>query len=215
MEQASGGVARVKAALARHPKWKTWTVAVALAAIFFVLFIVLLIRAASSAPVPTGVEPGQVASAGEEAGAAAGAGEGPVTEAGVAPPEGAGILGGATVPSSDGSSGASGKGAPEGDASVAETPSQESAFMTAKLHITEMPFSHAGLVAQLESDGFSHEDAVYAVDKLNMDWDAKAVEMAAQYVDTMEFTRADLVDQLMYEGFTGPQAEAAATAVGL
>ncbi len=71
------------------------------------------------------------------------------------------------------------------------------------------------LVAQLESDGFSHEDAVYAVDKLNMDWDAKAVEMAAQYVDTMEFTRADLVDQLMYEGFTGPQAEEAATAVGL
>ena len=39
--------------------------------------------------------------------------------------------------------------------------------------------------------------------------------MAAQYVDTMGFTRADLVDQLIYEGFTGPQAEAAATAVGL
>ena len=31
----------MKAAFARHPKWKTWTVAVALAAIFFVLFIVL------------------------------------------------------------------------------------------------------------------------------------------------------------------------------
>lgn len=213
MDQASGGVARVKDALARHPKWKTWAVAVALAAIFFVLFIVLLIRAVSSAPVPSDAEPGQVASAGVEA--MEGAGEGSVAEAGAALPEGAGILGGATVPSGDGPSGASGEGAPEGDAPVAETPSQESAFMAAKLHITEMPFSHAGLVAQLESEGFSHEDAVYAVDKLNMDWDAKAVEMAAQYVDTMEFTRADLVDQLIYEGFTGPQAEAAATAVGL
>lgn len=87
--------------------------------------------------------------------------------------------------------------------------------MAAKLHISEMPYSHAGLVSVLEGEGYSHDDAVFAVDRLNVDWNAKAVEMAAQYLDTMEFTRADLVDQLLYEGFSQEQAEAAATAVGL
>ncbi len=204
----------MKAALARHPKWKMWALAVALAAAFFVLFILLLVRAVSTEVVPSEAEAGQASRVGIEAGVGEGAGAGPAQAGGEAA-EGAGILGGATVPSGESAPGASGEEVPEGGAPVPETPSQENAFMAAKLHIAEMPFSHAGLVAQLESEGFSHEDAVYAVDKLNADWGAKAAEMAAQYVDTMEFTRADLIDQLMYEGFTGPQAEAAATAVGL
>ena len=78
-----------------------------------------------------------------------------------------------------------------------------------------MPYSHAGIVAALESEGYSHDDAVYAADQLGVDWNRKAAEMAAQYLDTMDFTREDLVDQLIYEGFTREQAEAGATAAGL
>lgn len=96
-----------------------------------------------------------------------------------------------------------------------ETPTQADAFMAAKLHMSEMPYSHAGMVAALEGEGYAHEDAVYAADKLGVDWNAKAGEMAVQYLETMDFTREDLVDQLIYEGFTREQAEGGATAAGL
>ena len=92
---------------------------------------------------------------------------------------------------------------------------QADAFMAAKLLMSEMPYSHAGMVAALEGQGHGHDDAVYAADKLGVDWNAKAAEMAAQYLETMEFTREDLVDQLQYEGFTREQADFGANAVGL
>lgn len=114
-----------------------------------------------------------------------------------------------------GSGGLIGGALAEGSTQQGETNAQSNAFMSAKLHIAEMPYSRGGMIKLLMNEGFTREDAEYAADKLNTDWQQEAVRMARQYVDTMPFSREDLLDQLQYEGFSLAQAEAAATAVGL
>lgn len=188
----------------KHSQWKIWAMACGLAVALFVVCLgaALSVTAAYedpnaevSAGASEGIEPG-----GSETGA--------VEEE----PASVGAVGGAVTDSEQAAAEADAQAA---GASHAETPAQTNAFMSAKLHMSEMPYSHAGIVAMLESEGYSHEDAVYAADRLGVDWNAKAAEMAQQYVNTMEFTREDLIDQLMYEGFTREQATAGVTAIGL
>ncbi len=199
---------RAAVLLSRHPQWKTWVLACALAV---VLFVAAGVGACILMPVPeepsasagsSGVEAGPLESGSASAENADGADEGAAR----------GAVGGAVAGVAD-----QGDAAEEGQTEVPaqETREQTNAFMSAKMHLEEMPYSHAGIVAALESEGYSHDDAVYAADKLGVDWNRKAAEMAAQYLDTMDFTREDLVDQLIYEGFTHEQAEAGATAAGL
>ena len=76
-------------------------------------------------------------------------------------------------------------------------------------------FSYDGLVEQLEYEGFSHEDAVYAVDNCGADWKEQAVEMAESYLSISTFSRSELIRQLIYEGFTREQAEYGVEANGL
>lgn len=78
-----------------------------------------------------------------------------------------------------------------------------------------MAFSRVGLIEQLEYEGFSNEDATYAVDNVGADWAEQAVLSAESYLDVTAFSRDGLVDQLIYEGFTAEQAEYGVTAVGL
>lgn len=218
------GDSRIKSAMEEHPHWKTWALACGLAVVLFAACIVVVAHV-----VGAGVDAGQEqASTGAQAGTLSGAAANesvPDAAAGAQGESGAaGAVGGVVASavangSQDSGEGAQGGGAADApgttSASVTETPTQANAFMSAKLHMSEMPFSRSGIVAVLESEGYSHDDAVYAADKLGVDWNTKAAEMAAQYVDTMEFTRDDLIDQLEYEGFTREQAEAGATAVGL
>lgn len=199
---------RAAALLSRHPQWRTWVLACALAV---ALLAAAGVGACALMPVPeepfasagsSGVEAGPLESSSTAAENADGADEGAAR----------GAVGGAVAGVAD-----QGDAAEEGQTEVPaqETREQTNAFMSAKMHLEEMPYSHAGIVAALESEGYSHDDAVYAADKLGVDWNRKAAEMAAQYLDTMDFTREDLVDQLVYEGFTREQAEAGATAAGL
>ena len=82
-------------------------------------------------------------------------------------------------------------------------------------------FSRAGLIQQLSSsygEGYSLADATYAVDSLNVDWNAQAVLSAKGYLALKPFSRAGLIQQLSSsygEGFTVAQATYAANAVGL
>ncbi len=77
-----------------------------------------------------------------------------------------------------------------------------------------MAFSRSGLIEQLEFEGFSHEDAVSAVDSCGADWFEQAAKKAQSYIDFMQFSRSGLIEQLEFEGFTHAQAEYGAEAVG-
>lgn len=88
----------------------------------------------------------------------------------------------------------------------APTKAQENATKMATSYLDTMPFSRSGLIEQLEFEGFTHEDAVYGVDNITVDWNEQAVKMATSYLDTMPFSRSGLIEQLEFEGFTHDQA---------
>lgn len=95
-----------------------------------------------------------------------------------------------------------------------ETLSQQNAVRRAEQYLSIMAFSKSGLISQLEYDGFSNEDATYAVNKLNVDWKEQAVKKAKQYLDLMAFSRSGLIEQLEYEGFTAAEATYAVDQIG-
>ena len=96
-----------------------------------------------------------------------------------------------------------------------ETVSQKNAVSKAKSYLMVMAFSRDGLVAQLEFDKFSTEDAAYGVDNAGADWNEQAAKKAQSYLDVMAFSRDGLIDQLVFDKFTREQAEYGVTKVGL
>lgn len=95
------------------------------------------------------------------------------------------------------------------------TTSQRNALSMANDYLDYTAFSPSGLIEQLEYEGFSNEDATWAVDNCGADWTAQADRMAAQYMDYSSFSHSGLVDQLVFEGFTQEQAEHGADSVEL
>ena len=100
------------------------------------------------------------------------------------------------------------------DNSTTVTTGQKNALKSAKAYIGSMPFSHDGLVKQLEFEGYSHEDAVYGADNCGADWNEQAAKSAEAYLSSMSFSRESLIEQLVYEGFTNEQAVYGAEANG-
>ncbi len=100
---------------------------------------------------------------------------------------------------------------------AASTKGQDNAVKQAKSYLKTMPFSRQGLIDQLSSpygSGFLEEEAVYAVDYLEsnklVDWNEQAVKCAKNYLKTMAFSRAGLIDQMSSDfgsRFTKEQAE--------
>lgn len=67
-------------------------------------------------------------------------------------------------------------------------------------------------------ENFTPEQAQYAVDTVDADWNAEAVEAAESYQELMPMSGAELLNQLTSEygeGFTQEQAQQAVAAVGL
>lgn len=95
------------------------------------------------------------------------------------------------------------------------TVSQQNALRAAAQYLNVMPFSHDGLIEQLEFEGYSTEDASFAADNCGADWNRQAELMAQQYLDSMPFSHSGLVEQLVFEGFTQEQAEHGVASVGL
>lgn len=105
--------------------------------------------------------------------------------------------------------------APLGPALPLSPASQANAVGLAQEYIEVSAFSRQGLIEQLEYSQFSTEDATYAVDSLNVDWNEQAAKKAKEYLDVSSFSRGGLIDQLEYGGFTPQQAEYGVAATGL
>ena len=84
---------------------------------------------------------------------------------------------------------------------------QENALAQARDYLDYSAFSRVGLVEQLEYEGYSHADAVWAVDELGVDWNEQAALKAEDYLEYSNFSKAGLVEQLVYEGFSQAQAQ--------
>lgn len=94
------------------------------------------------------------------------------------------------------------------------TMGQKNALKTALNYLEFSAFSYSGLIDQLEYEGYSTEDATFAVDNCGADWNEQAAKCAQSYLDYSSFSRSGLIDQLEYEGFTAEQAEYGVSAVG-
>jgi SOS response regulatory protein OraA/RecX len=94
------------------------------------------------------------------------------------------------------------------------TMGQKNALQSAYDYLDYTAFSYKGLVAQLEYEGYSNADAVFAADRCGADWNEQAAKKAAEYLDYSSFSRQGLIDQLVYEGFSSEQATYGVTAVG-
>jgi hypothetical protein len=67
----------------------------------------------------------------------------------------------------------------------------------------------------LEYEGYSTDDATWAVDSLNINWNEQAAKTAKDYLDYSSFSRSGLIDQLEYDGYTATQAEYGVSQAGL
>lgn len=83
---------------------------------------------------------------------------------------------------------------------------EKNALRSAKNYLSIMPFSYTGLVKQLEFEGYTTEEAIYAADNCGADWNEQAAISAKNYLDMMAFSRTGLIEQLEFEGFTHEQA---------
>lgn len=95
----------------------------------------------------------------------------------------------------------------------------DNALRSGQRYLDFTAFSYDGLYNQLTSEygeGFTPEAAQYAVDNVDVDWNAEAVESAESYLEFMPMSRSELLQQLTSEygeGFTPEQAEYAVNAV--
>ena len=105
---------------------------------------------------------------------------------------------------------------PEGEEpeKISETLSQKNAVRSAEQYLSFAAFSKTGLIEQLEFEGYSTDDATYAVNKLDANWKEQAVKKAEEYLDLMAFSRTGLIEQLEFEGFSREEATYAVDKVG-
>lgn len=102
--------------------------------------------------------------------------------------------------------------------SNASTPSpttgEKNALRSAREYLSFSAFSYTGLIKQLEYEGYSTEEATYAADNCNANWNLQAAKSAKEYLDMSSFSRQELINQLIYEGYTQEQAEYGVTQNG-
>ena len=99
------------------------------------------------------------------------------------------------------------------DCAPAMTFEQEQAIGRAESYLRYSAFSRAGLISQLEFEGFSNADATFAVDNVSVDWFEQSALKAESYLSYSSFSRTGLIGQLEFEKFTAEQAEYAVNAV--
>lgn len=91
---------------------------------------------------------------------------------------------------------------------------RRNAIKSAQSYLKLTSFSRKGLVDQLRYEGYTDDEAVFAVDFLEPDFYAEAAEAAASYLRLTSFSKTGLYDQLIYEGFSEDEAAYGVAAVG-
>jgi len=91
---------------------------------------------------------------------------------------------------------------------------EKNALKRAKAYLGFRAFSRDRLIAQLEHEGFTRQQAEYGVDNSGANWNEQAAKRAKAYLDFRAFSRDRLIAQLEHEGFTRQQAEYGVRAVG-
>lgn len=94
------------------------------------------------------------------------------------------------------------------------TTGEKNALRSAREYLSFSAFSYTGLIHQLEYEGYSTEEATYAADNCNANWNEQAAKSAKEYLDMSSFSRQELINQLIYEGYTQEQAEYGVTQNG-
>ena len=84
---------------------------------------------------------------------------------------------------------------------------KQNALKSAKAYLNTSAFSKKGLISQLKYEGYSDEEANYAVENCGANWKEQAAKSAKAYLQILSFSRSGLIDQLKYEGFTTEEAE--------
>lgn len=100
------------------------------------------------------------------------------------------------------------------DSSSSLTLGQQNALQSAQSYLSFTSFSWSGLVEQLEYEGYTHDEAVFAANTCGADWNEQAAKKAASYLRYSSFSRSGLIEQLEFEGFTFDQAVYGVTKAG-
>ena len=90
------------------------------------------------------------------------------------------------------------------------TTGMQNAYRAANDYLKTMAFSRSGLIKQLKYEGYTSDEAEYAVSELErtgVDWSVMATRAAEQYLKTMSFSKSRLKEQLIHDGFTSSQAQ--------
>lgn len=87
------------------------------------------------------------------------------------------------------------------------TREQKNALNKAKDYLEYTAFSKSSLYEQLIFEQFPADAAQFAIDNIQVDWNAQALEKAKDYLAYSSFSDQGLTDQLIHEGFTTEQAQ--------
>lgn len=98
--------------------------------------------------------------------------------------------------------------------SLPVTLGMRNALKTAFSYLDSSSFSKSGLIKQLKFEGYSQNEAEYAVSRCGANWNEQAAKTAQSYLDSSSFSRSALIRQLEFEGFSYSQALYGVEAVG-
>ena len=91
------------------------------------------------------------------------------------------------------------------------TNGEKNALKKAESYSKTMHMSKQGIYNQLTSsfEGFTNEEAQYAIDNIKADWNSNALEKAKSYQQTMSMSKQGIYNQLTssFEGFTNEEAQ--------
>lgn len=84
---------------------------------------------------------------------------------------------------------------------------QKNALQKAKDYLSFTSFSKSGLYNQLIYEKYPDDAAQFAIDNIEVDWNAQALNKAEDYLSFTAFSDQGLYDQLIYEGFSQEEAQ--------